>query len=214
MRIARPYEWKELKEPRDAFDNVTTSHDRFFTKPDSTLESWPDDRKWQPRPFTQAELDDYFDRGGVVTLKHPDEARRNRLEAGQTERKDARAGITRQQRDWIHKFEPLAGVQEAVLVVKRELDLIRPTARKNVGKWSRIKAAVKAIGLDGMTQTEFAVAERLDEGQLSRLLRAAYKRHPKLDRPLRLLNLLNQQTKRREVSTARVSCLKGGDEIG
>ena len=31
---------------------------------------------------------------------------------------------------------------------------------------------------------------------------------------LRLLNLLNQQTKRREVSTARVSCLKGGDEIG
>ena len=79
MRIGRPYEWKELKEPRDAFDKVTTSHDRFFTKPDSTLESWPDDRKWQPRPFTQAELDDYFDRGGVVTLKHLDEARRNRL---------------------------------------------------------------------------------------------------------------------------------------
>ena len=93
MRIARPYEWKELKEPRDAFDKVTTSHDRFFTKSDSTLESWPDDRKWQPRPFTQAELDDYFDRGGVVTLKHPDEARRTRLETRQTERKERGLGL-------------------------------------------------------------------------------------------------------------------------
>ena len=67
-----------------------------------------------------------------MTLRHPDEARRNRLEARQTERKDARAGITKQQRDWIHDFEPLAGVPEAILTIKQQLELIKPTERRNL----------------------------------------------------------------------------------
>ena len=103
---------------------------------------------------------------------------------------------------------------EGDLTIKQHLELIKPTERRNLTKWSRIKSAVKAIGLQGVPQAEFATSEKLDKAQMSRLLRGAYKRYPKLEPALRLLNLLNQQTKRREVSTARVSYLKGGDEIG
>jgi hypothetical protein len=116
-----------------------------------------DERKWDPKPATQGELDAYFDRGGVVTLRHPHGARRNRLEARRAKRLDERAGITKQQRDWIRNFEPRAVVvPEAVLIVRRHLELLKPTARKNAVKWSRIKSAVRAIGLEGVTQAKFA----------------------------------------------------------
>ena len=102
---------------------------------------------------------------------------------------------------------------KAVLAIKQHLELIRPTApriRRN-GPASNPPLRQSA---SGHPPNGICRREKLDKGQMSRLLRGAYKRHPKLDRPLRLLNLLNQQTKRREVSTARVSYLKGGDEIG
>jgi len=178
------------------FDRVTAGPGHWFTKaPAETDET----RRWDPRPATQDELDAYFDRGGVVTLGPPPQApRRNR-----------RARIIRLQRAWARDFNPLACIPDAVRVVEAQLELIKPTARRNVLKWSRIKAAVRAIGIEGRTQQEFASNEKLDEGQVSRLMNDAYKRYPKLRHALKLLNLLNQQVNRGELSNTLVSCLRG-----
>jgi hypothetical protein len=208
-RIAGSYDYKEPR-TRDVFDKFTAAPDRWVAQPDPTLSE--NRSKKDRKPVTPAELDAYFERSGVATLSHPKEAQRNRNDARRAEREDARAGITKQQWDWAHKFEPLAGVPKAVLVVKEHLELIKPTARRNVVKWTRIKAAVRAIGWDGLTRAEFALNEKLDQGQLSRLLSDAYKRYPKLEPALKLLNLLNQQTKRRVLSTPRVSCLLGEED--
>lgn len=208
-RIAGPYDYREPR-TRDVFDKFTAAPDRWVARPDPTLaESRTESIR---KPATPAELDAYFERGGAATLSHPKEAQRARNDARRAKREDERAGITKQQWDWAHKFEPLAGVPEAVLVVKEHLELIKPTAPRNVVKWTCIKAAARAIGWDGLTQAEFALNEKLDKGQLSRLLGDAYKRYPKLERALKLLNLLNQQTKRRVLSTPRVSCLLGGED--
>ena len=210
VRVAGPYDYKEPR-TRDVFDKFTAAPDRWVAQPDPTLsESRTESIR---KPATPAELDAYFERGGVATLSHPKEAQRIRRAERRAEREDARAGITKQQWDWVHEFEPLAGVPDAVQMIKEHLELIKPTARRNVVKWTRIKAAVRAIGWDRLTQAEFADAAGLDKGQLSKLLRDAYRRYPKLERPLKLLNLLNQQTKRRVLSTPRVSCLLGGEEF-
>ena len=95
----------------------------------------------------------------------PDE---HAVEHEQTPRRERRA-LTKLQQAWAQEFDPLAAVPDAVLTVKRYLELIKPTSRRNTKRLERIADAVKAIGLEGVCQADYAAANGIDPGFLSRL---------------------------------------------
>jgi hypothetical protein len=191
------YYWNDPADRRDAYDFMTRPAERW---------SGPDDDESESRgrrPVTQAELDDYFCRGGKITYcltPYPKPRRRPILSK-------ARKRFLLQ---WAIEFDPLTGVPDAVAVAKQYLEIIKPTSRRNLQKRDRIKNVIEAA-LQGWTQADMAKEWTLDPGFLSRLIKDAYKQHPNLKPALRLLNLLNLQAKRDELSSSWLCALQWGD---
>jgi len=199
MRIAGSYEWTDPADPLDAFDRFTREPDYWPTPDDDQSESR------SRRPFTQAEFDDFFRRGGKITYcptPRPEPRRRPRVSKARK----------RQLLQSATDFNPLAGVPDAVSVLEQHLDIIKPTSRRDMQMTIRAKNVIKAV-LDGATFADAAVELGLDPGFLSRTLQNVYKRYPNLERPLWILNLLNLQEKRREPSSSLLSALVRGAEI-
>jgi hypothetical protein len=109
------------------------------------------------------------------------------------------------------EFDVTVGVPDAVHVLKEHLAIIKPTSRRNLQKRERLKAIIKAE-LEGGTQADIARELSLDPGFLSRQLKDAYKDYPKLGPALRLLNLLNLQAKRDELSSSWLGAVLWGLE--
>jgi hypothetical protein len=198
------YNWKEPPDLPDALDRMMRP-----------AETWPapkDDKRGhygRGRPFTADELDAYFRRGGRITYRHRDQDRRDRLAAAEAARIDARAGLTKLQYRWVEGFNSDCAV-DADQRIKKLLPHIRSVDRRGYNKWIRIRDAVKAIGLGGWCQADYAAESGLEPAYLSKILAEAYNRFPSLEHPLRLANLLNLLWKRRQLTSRGLLPLQGG----
>ena len=187
-----PYDWNDPADQKDVFDRFTREPNYWPTPDDDESDSRG------RRPFTQAELDDFFRRGGRIKYcPTPRPGRRRRV------------GLSNSKEQWASEFDVTTGILDAVAVLKQHLEIIKPTFRRNRQKRERIRGIIKAA-LEGWTQADIAEEWSLDPAIISRLIKDAYNDYPNLKRPLRQLNLLNLHAKRRELSSSWLSALQGG----
>jgi hypothetical protein len=162
--------------------------------------------------FDSPNVPDLYDEIMESPWQTPGEDTPEQDDASAAKRSGGRLRLSKIQLAWAKEFDPLAWEPHAKLTVGRHLETIGPTSRRSVKKWVRIKAAVEAIGLRGVSQADFAIADKMDAAQLSRLLSDCYRRYPGLKPALRYLNLLNLHRKRRELSSSPKISLQGGSK--
>jgi hypothetical protein len=202
------YDWEDPPDIADTYYRLSRAPERWPVDDDGGV----DGHRSRPEPVTQAELDDYFTRGGRITYQHPRQAQRDRSDARQAARIDARAGLTKLRHKWAEEFDPRHAIPGAVAVAKQHLDeIINATSRRNLRRSERIKGIVKAAP-EGWTQADIAAEWRIDPGYLSRLLSDAYRKYPNLEPALKTLSLLNLQAKRHQQSSWQVFSLQWGGE--
>jgi hypothetical protein len=180
-RVASAYEYKE------AFDRVSDVADHMRREP----EIWPepvaadDDAEptgWRGKPFTEAEIEDYYARGGAVTICP-------------TPAQKAPDVPWTELQTWVKReFHPAPFAVETCL---DHLKSIKARSRRDMHIADRARAIIKAV-LSGLPFNAAAAELSLDPGLLSKTLRKVYKRYPKLKPSLTLLRSLNLQAKRRE----------------
>ena len=191
MGFCMPYDWKEASDRPDVFDRFTREPNYWPTPDDDESDSRG------RRPFTQAELDDYFRRGGRIKYCPTPRPKRRRPK------------LSKSKEQWASEFDVTTGILDAVAVLKQHLEIIRPTSRRNRQKRERIRGVIKAA-LAGWTQADLAREWSLDPAIISRLIKDAYNEYPNFKRPLRQLNLLNLHAKRRELSSSWLCALQWG----
>lgn len=187
-----PYDWKDAPDRPDVYDRFTREPNYWPTPDDDESDSRG------RRPFTQAELDDYFRRGGCITYCPTPRPARSR-----------RAKLSKSKEQWVSEFDVTTGILDAVAVLKQHLEIIKPTSSRNRIRRERLRGIIKAA-LEGWTQADIAKEWSLDPAIVSRLIKDAYNDYPNLEQPLRFLNLLNLHAKRRELSSSWLSALQWG----
>ena len=194
-KIAGAYDYHDPRDPRDAFDRF----EQRDCEPRDKGSRFAD----RGRPFTQDEIDAFLERGGAITIcptpvqPEPDPP-----------------GLSKIQEMWALTFDPLADLNKAMAICRDHVGLIKATSGRDRDKAQRVRSTVKGI-LEGMTFADVAAEMCLDRAFLSRTMADAYAKWPNLERPLKFINLTNDQARRKcgQQSTQWRFCLSTGEPI-
>ena len=194
-RIAKPYDYPDVSDPRHAFDRFEQRDCEPRDKGGRFAE--------RGKPFTQDEIDAYLEGGGAISIcptpvqPDPDPP-----------------GLTKMQEAWALTFDPLAGLNSAMAACRDHIGLIKATSGRDRDKAQRVRSTVKGI-LEGMTFADVAAELCLDRAFLSRTMAGAYAKWPDLERPLKFINLTNDQARRKcgQQSTQWQFALRKGEPI-
>lgn len=195
MKIAGKYDYQDPRDPSDTFDR--------FERPDYEARDKDGGSAERGQPFTDAEIDTYLEAGGAITICPTPVQPEPKL-----------PGLTKMQEAWGLTFDPLAGLDDAMVVCREHINRVRATSGRDRDKASRIRNTIKGI-LWGMTFADVAAEMCLDRAFLSRTMADAYAGWPRLERPLTFINLLNNQARRKcgELSTAWQFALQRGSKF-
>ena len=193
-KIARPYDYHDVRDPSDTFNR--------FERPDYEPRDKSGRSAERGKPFTWAEIEYFEFRQGITMCPTP------------TQPEPELPGLTKMQEAWALTFDPLAGLDEAMATCREHIELIKATSGRDRDKASRTRNTIKGILL-GITFADVAAEMCLDRAFLSRTMADAYKKWPRLERPLKFINLLNDQARRKcgQLSTQWQFALRMGEQI-